>query len=120
MDAAAVQQQRALLVHAACRALQVLPAAAAGDGLAQQQVARGFRVQGQRGAARQVQLALRGELVPLGKAAVVLTTAAGWYGGIVLSSDDWSFTVLNVLPHGVPYFALVWRDGARRGRGGRA
>jgi len=67
-------------------------------------------------AARQVQLALRGELVPLGKAAVVLTTAAGWYGGIVLARDDWSFTVINVLPHGVPYFMLLWAYGKARRR----
>jgi hypothetical protein len=46
--------------------------------------------------------------VPPGKIAVVLTTAVSWYAGIVLAKDDLTFTVLNVLPHGVPYFALLW------------
>jgi hypothetical protein len=45
---------------------------------------------------------------------VVLTTVLGWYGGIVWARDDWAFTVLNVLPHGVPYFALLWAYGKAR------
>lgn len=57
-----------------------------------------------------------GEPVPPGKIAVVLTTAITWYVGIVLSKDDLTFTVLNVLPHGVPYFALLWAYGRARAR----
>lgn len=49
-----------------------------------------------------------------GKTAVALTTVGSWYGGIVLAQDDWAFTVLNVLPHGVPYFALLWAYGKAR------
>lgn len=49
-----------------------------------------------------------------GKDLVVLSTAACWYVGIVVFDGDLIFTVTNVLIHGVPYFALVWRDGARR------
>lgn len=59
-------------------------------------------------------LARRGRGFSLGKTSVVLTTVAGWYGGIVLARDDWAFTVLNVLPHGVPYFALLWAYGKAR------
>jgi hypothetical protein len=40
---------------------------------------------------------------------IVTTTWACWYGGIVLSDNDWAFTVTNVLIHGVPYLALLWR-----------
>jgi hypothetical protein len=40
---------------------------------------------------------------------LVLATWVTWYGGIVLARDDFSFTVMNVGLHGVPYFALLWR-----------
>jgi len=49
-----------------------------------------------------------------GKHALVLTTALCWYVGIVALDSDFVFTVTNVLIHGVPYFALVWRYGERR------
>jgi hypothetical protein len=58
--------------------------------------------------------AREGEPVPPGKIAVVLTTAVSWYAGIVLAKDDLTFTVLNVLPHGIPYFALLWAYGRAR------
>ncbi|MCS6902540.1 MAG: hypothetical protein NZX77_22620, partial [Polyangiaceae bacterium] len=58
--------------------------------------------------------ARRSQHFSLGKTSVVLTTIAGWYSGIVLAQDDWTFTVLNVLPHGIPYFALLWAYGKAR------
>lgn len=64
---------------------------------------------------RQARLGRRGE-VAWGKVAVVLSTAVSWYGGIVLATDDLTFTALNVLPHGVPYFALLWAYGRARRR----
>jgi len=44
----------------------------------------------------------------LGKNLVILSTALTWYVGIVLFDSDYSFTVTNVVSHGVPYVALVW------------
>lgn len=58
--------------------------------------------------ARHVFLSRSGEAAPIGKLVVIATTAVSWYVGIVLAPDDFTFTVLNVLPHGVPYFALLW------------
>jgi hypothetical protein len=43
-----------------------------------------------------------------GKHLVVLSTAALWYIGIVATDDDFTFTVTNVLGHGVPYAVLLW------------
>ena len=43
-----------------------------------------------------------------GKHLVVATTAAVWLFGIVLSNDDFTFTVTNVTIHGIPYMALLW------------
>jgi hypothetical protein len=54
-----------------------------------------------------------------GKHLVVGTTALSWYAGIVAFDSDFVFTVTNVLLHGVPYFALVFRWGRRRFDGGR-
>jgi len=46
--------------------------------------------------------------VSVGKNLVLLTTALTWYVGIVHYDSDYSFTVTNVIAHGVPYVALVW------------
>lgn len=43
-----------------------------------------------------------------GKHLVVISTAALWYIGIVATDDDFTFTVTNVLGHGVPYAVLLW------------
>ncbi|MDC0713600.1 hypothetical protein POL68_34360 [Stigmatella sp. ncwal1] len=52
---------------------------------------------------------LRGEGLQVGKVLLVLATWGTWFGGIVLARDDFAFTVMNVLLHGVPYFALLFR-----------
>jgi hypothetical protein len=39
---------------------------------------------------------------------IVTGTAFSWYLGIVYFKSDLSFTLLNVVCHGIPYMALVW------------
>jgi hypothetical protein len=51
---------------------------------------------------------LRGRPLNPGKDIIVVTTAACWYVGIVLTNSDHAFTVTNVFLHGVPYLALVF------------
>ncbi|WP_223642523.1 hypothetical protein [Corallococcus sp. EGB] len=51
----------------------------------------------------------RGEGVQAGKVLLVVATSVAWFGGIVLARDDFAFTVMNVVLHGVPYFALLFR-----------
>ncbi len=53
--------------------------------------------------------AARGGGLHPGKLALLLSTWLVWFAGIVLARDDFSFTVSNVLLHGVPYFALLYR-----------
>lgn len=53
-------------------------------------------------------LAARLAPVNWGKHIVVATTAACWYLGIVVADGDYTFTITNVLIHGVPYLALVY------------
>ncbi|MBM4359801.1 MAG: hypothetical protein FJ096_16985 [Deltaproteobacteria bacterium] len=50
-----------------------------------------------------------------GKHLVVASTALLWWLGIVATNDDVTFTITNVLPHGLPYFVLLWRYTRARG-----
>ncbi len=67
--------------------------------------------------ARQVWLRARRSPVSPGKDLVIATTWLTWYVGIVVLDSDYAFTVTNVLVHGIPYLALVWRYGSGRFRG---
>ncbi len=44
-----------------------------------------------------------------GKHLVITSTMALWYVGIVATDDDFTFTVTNVLGHGIPYAVLLWK-----------
>ncbi len=50
-----------------------------------------------------------------GKHLVVGSTALLWWVGIVATNDDVTFTITNVVPHGVPYVVLLWRYTRARG-----
>ena len=51
---------------------------------------------------------IRTRSLELGRSVVVLTTAATWYVGIVVTNSDFDFTVTNVITHGVPYMVLLF------------
>ncbi|MBL8956358.1 MAG: hypothetical protein JNK82_36630 [Myxococcaceae bacterium] len=60
----------------------------------------------------------------VGKALLLFATWVAWFGGIVVAKSDFTFTVMNVVLHGVAYLALTWRyargraaDGEGYGRG---
>ncbi len=46
--------------------------------------------------------------ISIPKNLLVLGTFLSWYGGIVLCNGDLTFTLTNVVCHGLPYIALVW------------
>ncbi len=48
------------------------------------------------------------------KQLLVLGTAVSWYFGIVVFKGDLTFTLLNVISHGIPYYALVWAYGNKQ------
>jgi hypothetical protein len=52
---------------------------------------------------------VRGQGVNRAKLLVLASTWVAWYGGIVHWNSDLAFTALNVLSHGIPYLAFVWR-----------
>ena len=39
---------------------------------------------------------------------LLLVTAAAWGTGIILFNGDLTFTLINVISHGIPYMALIW------------
>lgn len=43
-----------------------------------------------------------------GRIMLTLSTAFAWYSCIVLINNDFTFSLVNVLGHGIPYLALVW------------
>ncbi len=43
-----------------------------------------------------------------GKVMLLLATAAAWGTGIILFNGDLTFTLINIISHGIPYMALVW------------
>lgn len=55
-----------------------------------------------------IQDARSGGAVPWPKHVILLGTAAAWYVGIVWLDGDLTFTLTNVVAHGIPYMALVW------------
>jgi hypothetical protein len=44
----------------------------------------------------------------VGKCLLLIATAAAWGTGIILFNGDLTFTLINVLAHGIPYMALIW------------
>lgn len=52
-----------------------------------------------------------------GKVLILGTTALSWWVGIVAFDSDLSFTLTNVLPHGIPYLVIVWRTLQRQSPG---
>jgi len=65
-------------------------------------------------AARAIQRAISRRVLELGKHIVVLTTALTWYAGIVATNSDFTFTVANVIVHGVPYLTLLYMYSRQR------
>jgi hypothetical protein len=53
-------------------------------------------------------LFIRMKLVNIPRLLLVTGTALSWYIGIVLFNGDLTFTLLNVVAHGIPYMALIW------------
>lgn len=43
-----------------------------------------------------------------GKVLLLLATAAAWGTGIIIFNGDLTFTLVNIISHGIPYMALIW------------
>jgi hypothetical protein len=43
-----------------------------------------------------------------GRILITFSTAFAWYSCILIINNDFTFSLVNVLGHGIPYFALIW------------
>lgn len=57
---------------------------------------------------KELYLFARLKLVNLPKLLLMVGTALSWWVAIVAINSDMSFTLVNVISHGVPYVALIW------------
>ncbi len=48
------------------------------------------------------------QAVNVGKIALLVVTASAWATGIILFNGDLTFTLINIVAHGIPYMALIW------------
>lgn len=62
---------------------------------------------------KEIKYGIRHRTVNLPKYLFLGGTVISWYLGIVVMDGDLSFTLLNVVAHGIPYMALVWHAGNR-------
>ncbi len=66
--------------------------------------------------AKESWVTLRSRALNIPKNALLITTAASWWTGIITFDSDLAFTAANVVAHGIPYTALVWIYGRNQGR----
>ncbi len=43
-----------------------------------------------------------------GKCLLLTVTAVAWTTGIIIFNGDLTFTLINIISHGIPYMALIW------------
>ncbi|MBL0329034.1 MAG: hypothetical protein IPP64_06370 [Bacteroidetes bacterium] len=63
---------------------------------------------------KEIYFSIKSKTFNLPKNALILGTIVSWYMGIVYFKGDLTFTLLNVVSHGIPYFALVWAFGNKQ------
>ncbi len=66
--------------------------------------------------AKEVWFTVEGRSFNLPKNLVLLGTILSWGIGIVWMNGDLAFTATNVLAHGIPYMALIWFYGRKKGQ----
>lgn len=63
---------------------------------------------------KEIYFSVKTKTVNTPKNLLMLGTIVSWYMGIVYFKGDLTFTLLNVVSHGIPYFALVWAYGNKQ------
>ena len=58
--------------------------------------------------AKEASVWIRTRELNVGKCLLLLATAASWFTGIVVFNGDLTFTLINIVSHGIPYMALIW------------
>lgn len=63
---------------------------------------------------KEMYLTYKSRTFNLPKNLLIAGTVISWYMGIIYFKGDLTFTLLNVVSHGIPYYALVWAHGNKR------
>lgn len=63
---------------------------------------------------KEMKYSIQQRWVNIPKQLLVLGTMLSWYFGIIYFKGDLTFTLLNVISHGIPYMALVWAHGRKQ------
>lgn len=66
---------------------------------------------------KEIYYGLKTQTINIPKNLLIAGTALSWYLGIVYFKGDLTFTLLNVVSHGIPYYALVWAYGNKKSKG---
>lgn len=64
---------------------------------------------------KEIRNSFQRKYINIPKNALILGTCLSWYFGIVHFNGDLTFTLLNVVSHGIPYMALIWFFEKKRG-----
>lgn len=62
---------------------------------------------------KEILLSLQTSRFNIPKNLVIIGTLISWYFGIIYFNGDLSFSLLNVVSHGIPYMALIWIVGKK-------
>ena len=63
---------------------------------------------------KEIFLSIKNRFFNVPKNLLWLGTAVSWYFGIVYFKGDLTFTILNVVTHGIPYMGLIWVYGRKK------
>jgi len=63
---------------------------------------------------KEIVLSIKNKYFNISKNLLWLGTGISWYFGIVYFKGDLTFTILNVVTHGIPYMALIWVYGSKK------
>jgi hypothetical protein len=63
---------------------------------------------------KECMIGLQKRVVNIPKNMIMLGTVLSWYLGIVYFNGDLTFTLFNVVSHGIPYMALIWIMGRKQ------
>jgi hypothetical protein len=63
---------------------------------------------------KEIYLAIKNKAFNIPKNLLMIGTIVSWYMGIIYFKGDLTFTLLNVVSHGIPYYALVWAYGNKQ------
>ncbi|HET6228035.1 MAG TPA: hypothetical protein VFF27_17255 [Bacteroidia bacterium] len=66
--------------------------------------------------AKEIYFFVRHHSFNLPKNILIAGTALSWYFGIVYFKGDLTFTLLNVVSHGIPYYGLVWAHSNKKSK----